>query len=527
MRCSAASWWHCALGLLVSVCAVLGGVAPAAAGPTTEVLVVTGDGAPDGNGVFDELETPVVNEIGQLAFVATFSGTAGGTDDDRGIVLGSGAPWTQIVREGDAAPDGNGTVAFFRAPAVNDDGQVAFGADYADTSGYPTVDDREGLARGAGGPLTRIARLGENAPDGNGVFSWLPGATPMNDLGQCGFVATFDDTTGGSADDSALLRSDGGAVVTIAREGDGAPDGNGTFSQFTLSEGAALNDAGQVTFRVTFAGTAGGSSDDKGVIRGDDSPPVQIAREGGLPPDGNGTYRSLDPPVINSSGQVAFRATFNGTAGGAGDDTAIVRTDGAAGTVLLREGTPAPDGDGTFSLVGSGVALNDAGQAAFTGRIDDTSDGTDDYILVRADGTSVTRIVRQGQEAPDDDGIFDFLGAPALNGPGQCAFLGYLDDTDGGSSDDEGLYFWDETLGLLQVARTGDAFGGSTITDLNFASNAGGGDDNSGLTDAGQVAYAYRLANKTEGIALWTVPEPATVALLAPAALALLRRRRR
>ena len=99
-----------------------------------------------------------------------------------------------------------------------------------------------------------------------------------------------------------------------------------------------------------------------------------------------------------------------------------------------------------------------------------------------------------------------------------------------GAGDDTALLFHDDTLGLLTVAREGDALLGSTITGLTFSEGlADIGGSRSGFNAVGQVAYGFTLADSRTGIALFTppaVPEPASAGLLILGGAALLRRRR-
>ena len=91
-----------------------------------------------------------INESGQVAFSASLYGTSGGSSDDRGIFRGSGVgnP-TQLVREGDGAPDGNGSFLSFMAPiTINDSAQVGFLANLTGTSGGITQVAHVGLLIG-------------------------------------------------------------------------------------------------------------------------------------------------------------------------------------------------------------------------------------------------------------------------------------------------------------------------------------------------------------------------------------------
>ena len=68
------------------------------------------------------------------------------------------------------------------------------------------------------------------------------------------------------------------------------------------------------------------------------------------------------------------------------------------------------------------------------------------------------------------------------------------------------------------VISTGDALFGSTVTDLDFIAE--------GFNDQRQFAFRAVLAYGREVIALATVPEPASMSVVAAGGLLLLRRRR-
>jgi hypothetical protein len=116
-------------------------------------------------------------------------------------------------------------------------------------------------------------------------------------------------------------------------------------------------------------------------------------------------------------------------------------------------------------------------------------------------------VARAGNAAPDGNGVFsDFFGY-ALSEGGHAAFYGTLTGTTGGSDDDAGIFLFDDALGLMQIAREGDSFLGSTIVDLGFANgNSFNDDEYSGLNAHGQVAYYFALADGRNGVAIATVP---------------------
>ena len=59
--------------------------------------------------------------------------------------------------------------------------------------------------------------------------------------------------------------------------------------------------------------------------------------------------------------------------------------------------------------------------------------------------------------------------------------------------------------GLVKVVRTGDLIDGSAITDIGF--QFGPGDSLTGLSDSGDVAFSFTLADARSGIGVWRAAE--------------------
>src|SRR5688572_5149689 len=98
---------------------------------STTVVAVSGDTAPDANGSFRVFtvpgsNSPMLNDNGQASFIGVLDATASGLSDNTGIFRGNGSALTQVVREGQSAPDGNGVYSTFSIPAINNSGQIAF-----------------------------------------------------------------------------------------------------------------------------------------------------------------------------------------------------------------------------------------------------------------------------------------------------------------------------------------------------------------------------------------------------------------
>jgi hypothetical protein len=144
---------------------------------------------------------------------------------------------------------------------------------------------------------------------------------------------------------------------------------------------------------------------------------------------------------------------------------------------LARQGMTRRTADGSFGgyLSYRAPVLDDAGEAAFTGRFDFSSLGTtnDDY-LVRAgkDGVRV-QLAREGQALPDVSGTFGALATSAvreyaMNDSGRVAFIAPRTGTPGGSTDNSAIYSVRDP-GLFWVhARKGDTPPFTTTTFNGF-----------------------------------------------------------
>ena len=488
--------------LVIAFCAGVWAM-PGVAQAGTIIIAQSGDAPPDSNGTFQFFGTPALGNSGQVGFWTVLTGTSGGSSDDNGMFLGTSSGLTQIARNSDTAPDSNGTfvsIATINDPSVNASGQALFAGFLSGTSGGSS--DDQGYFHGSGGALTQIVREGQASPDSNGTYSSFD-TFAFNDSGQAAFRGILIGTSGGNSDNLGVFRSDGGTLTQIGREGQPAPDSNGTFSGITAD--ISLNDSGQVAFKGLLSGTSGGSGNGQGIFLGSGGALTQVVREEQAAPDSNGTISSIDSPSLNASGQVAFQGFLTGTSGGFSDDTGIFLGSGGALTRIVREGDSAPDSNGAFGFTAPPV-LNDAGQVAFRGGLSGTSGGSSDQngIFLSSGGT-VIQVARGGEAAPDGNGTIRFFEDPTLNATGQVAFTSFnMIGTSGGTSDNAGIFIGDgqETF---QAARKGQALGGSTITALSFSnSTSGQGEQRSGLNDFGQVAYHATLANGDYAIGLFT-----------------------
>jgi hypothetical protein len=473
---------------------------------TTRVVALSGSPAP-GGGRYTFFYEPVINNQGQVAYSAWLEGIGAGTPI--GVFRSDGSSTTLV-----AGPGSPGTFQLQHAgqPALNDAGVVTF---HGTSIGGPAL-----VLRGSGGPLTEIARAGQTAP-GGGTFAYLPIDPRINDGGQVAFAVSFNPLTG---ETGGVYRGSGGAITEIARLGRPAPSG-GNYSAFHWA--LPINNLGEVAFA---ASTTGGSTG--GIFRGLGATTVKIARQGDPAPDGAGVFAHLGgrTPALNNLGQVAFLGNVDPPLGPRYEG--VFRGSGGTVTEIVRAGETTSGGE-RFVSFAHGPVINDRGETAFAAFLEDAANPSENRMAIyRAEESTLIEAMREGALAPDGNGRFLDFGNPELSGRGHLGVMAKLSETSGGLLDDEGLYFFADAAGLVQVARKGQPMLGSTIASLSFTGGLNHvestGDDATGINDRGELAFAFQLADGRRGVAVWQVPEPATGAMLA-AGLALVgvHRRRR
>ncbi len=302
---------------------------------------------------------PVVNNSGQVAFIAFKSGTGGSS---AGIYVGSGGALTTII-------DNTGPIQSFTAFDMNDAGEVAFTGSRDDGS--------RGTYRFDGAKIVPIAQLTDGL---------RPSSPRINNNGLVAFSAL-----NASFDPAGIFVGDGNALVNIA-----APVGPIASIYSNLS----LNDHDQIAFlarmqtgeNVIYLGDAAGGPLQDLYTSGPSlfvSEPAlnnlgQVAFIGnqGVPVDDilrgdggtlsnltNGAFVSLLGPLqgLNDFGEIAVqgqRLAGSGPARGvfvAGTDPlGILFADPSPGTFL----------GGRLVATGLGSGFNNAGQAALSVQID-------------------------------------------------------------------------------------------------------------------------------------------------------------
>ena len=218
-------------------------------------LVRKGDAA--GGGSFAHVGGIRSNDVGDLVF----SGLDDGGDTALYRVSSNGQTAWRILGEGDAAPPDGGEARRFRRfneVRINNDDVVAFTALLGDEDGF-SVANGSGLYLFGGVSVDELVREGQATPDGTATFfrfdSTLSGALPrpaFNDLEQSAFAIRLLLNEGPQS--SGVFRVGDGEILELAREGNGYEDG--TLDNF---KDPAINNDGLVVFQADlFVGTGVG-----------------------------------------------------------------------------------------------------------------------------------------------------------------------------------------------------------------------------------------------------------------------------
>jgi hypothetical protein len=195
---------------------------------------------------------------------------------------------------------------------------------------------------GAVNYLRTVALSGQPAPGASGaVFGAFTEAPTLNELGQVAFVNILERAASvGEFNDHGAWSEGSGSLALVAREDDPAP-GLPEVQFGSAISLPMLNDSGQTAFRMGLRGP-GTTSDDDGAIWSELNGPLQVVvREGSLAPGirGGGTFSFLFGPSLGES-HLAFTARLlNVGSVSDSNDTGLWRADGGAVSLVAREGT--------------------------------------------------------------------------------------------------------------------------------------------------------------------------------------------
>src|SRR6516164_1560252 len=184
-------------------------------------------------GRMDQIGDPALNNSGVVAFpAAIFKGPALG-----GIFVAGARPLRLLVRAGDQAPDGAMILRFPERVAIDEAGEIAFGAHLGKNGAT-----REAVLRTGTEGLAEIAVEGAPAPGGGRYAGFGPWPT-AGQGGVTAFIAALD----GGPGPLAAFAGAAGDVRRVATMGETLPEG-GTIGRFALNTVAVAGPDGALTF---------------------------------------------------------------------------------------------------------------------------------------------------------------------------------------------------------------------------------------------------------------------------------------
>lgn len=497
--------------LLEAVALLAAGViaaTPAKAVVTWTPIARDGQASPDGNGTFGgytRYGEAFLNDSGHVVFAGRRVGTAGGTTDDAVIARGNGLTVALLAREGQPIPDGPGAfgnmLEILRQYSINDSGRIAFNVPLTGTPGG-TSDDRAIYSAVHPGLTWKHVRKGEIAPFTTSPFNALfpPQINDQPPAAVAFYASIGAGSTPGVAYVSRLGVLHPVAYLTQpapdAGEGDGVNGILGSFPDNSSSPPSLRPNASEVALWAHVSGTTSASLDDDGIFRASPDGIVDLAR-GNRPAPGGGTYAEFNSPVYNADGIAAFRCQLQPS----GPGPFIIALDWPlGGDLAVTTGSAAADGNGVIANVGH-PSLNIAEAVSYRITFSGTAGGgLDDTGIYLSDVARLTLpdlenlLAREGQSPPEGDGVFnDFANFTAINDSTQVLFIATLRGTDGGGSDDRGLYLWDRVEGLVKLLREGDVVEGRTVVAFSALTERDHGGTRT-LNDRGEACVRVDLS---------------------------------
>lgn len=513
--------------------------------------------------VYQSFLWPVINDAGDVAFVATTNDLSGSGIWAESTVHGGLA---LVAQQGMAAPDllpggiatGQPVGAFTgfgldtAAPNINADGQVLF---WHTLSGAGVIGsaNNEGiwLYSPGSGALELQAREGGQMPGealGVHLRNFRGSQTPgFNDAGQALIMAYL---TGGGVDGKAgqwIFDAGIGTYVRVAGVGDPFPQppGSGVYESLTETP-RLLNNAGQTLIGTTRgSGTGIVVADASGVVWWETASPSSASGGSGGPGSITATIPSvfsfIRPEAMNGHGDVAFigspgdllweQGLYTTTHGPAGFAPVFVRNQSVPGVA----GATFRNASGLMPEVNH-VAMNDNGRTAMLAGMYYPGIPANAYRGIWIDDASggLELVVHEGMVAPGfavgtsiGDNSFGTLQVrAALNNDDVVAFKAKLAGPGFNAGQDDVLYLWNVggSGGLTPIVYSGMTFDVDgnglmkTVRTIEFqhefqsvrndgmVSTADG--RRSGLSDDNLVAFRVVFTDGTEAVYTGGLPTP-------------------
>lgn len=520
-----------------------------ASGILFEKIAVTGEAPPGTSGDvrFGEFSRPKINASGQVLIWSALTGADVTSDNNTGLWTGGPGTLAKFSREGELVPGrtdlryGHVSAYPYRAEDrifINDAGNVVFAGEARFLEGGQWNSYGAFWAPDANGRTTPLVR--EDDPTvGLPGYLYSSSMYPfIDDSGWYGFwQLPFPVGATGSADSAMWYGRDGTLAFTELGI-NGPPPGHPVWRV----ERGRLNANGWIVYRRSIAAR------DEIAVHTPNGTIATLFMEGwtllnGLPGDRPYSQEPDLNPDINDRGQVVFCGEWKNY-GSKIKYEGIWRStpantipgdpwNGSEPEVVAYEGMAAPGmGAGVvFDDLAYRARINNEGEIAFAAKLAGpgiTVDNDMSYWIGQPGSAEL--VLREGDPAPGLGGSITISGLswiyPDIDSRGQTVFTTGLIGP-GITSDNAGCLWLRDGDGQLQlIAREGMllsvAAGDERIVDkIDFYAYY-----LDQMNDNNQLAIRFEFTDGSSGVFLVTVPEPATLSLLALGGLAVLKRRR-
>lgn len=519
--------------------------------PATRTVALTGRSGADltAEQIFTSFGAFRLNQRGQVAFYGRvqssdptlFRGQALFKDTADGRTA-------SVFRDGDAVASFEPGVVFdsirtltddSRDLQLNDSGQVAF---VTALSG-PRIGNLTPVlfAEREGAGLTAIARVGATPPGFSPqvtFYTQLPRPTFQVQLDNNGRVAINARLLGafGAMDTAIFSDRDTSELALVAREGDQAPGVSvgGVYadnSSFSRTFDHRVNGSGRLAFQAYLLG--GASLNGEGIFSDAAGGGIQAVALGSTqaPDLAPGVqYRQFINLNLNDGGQVAFQASLtNNSVGVFAQD----RSNNVRLVAMTRsQAAGLPTGVQYADIGYFSVSFSDRGHVAFQARLQgppSLSPFGDNALFAHNSRGELSAVIRRG-DAPEGLGgatFFRMDGPSHINSRAQVAFLGTFRTPAPSFQLFDSLFVTDLSGELVLIAAEGRLFDTNAdplVEDLRTVADLGS--DYFQFNNRGEIAFLASFTDGSSGLFIVSVPNPAALALLIPAAGLAIRRRR-
>jgi hypothetical protein len=304
-----------------------------------------------------------------------------------------------LATDGDAAP-GTPDPAIFRIGTINsvplaDSGRIVF---LGTLVGVNRVGGTGLFTSKPGEAVSKVVITGVDSVGGRIISTAQINTLTPSSISPNGIVAFQGNSLGPPATQATIYTwSETSGLARIAGVSDVVSPG-GTIT--ALTAGLAVNNAGQVAFRASLNGSAGAL-----LIGSPTGSATKIVAPGDAWPSG-GTFAGTGVPDLNDNGDVVFMASAAGSPAKAG---AFVWNGGGSPVLLAENGGASPAGGAyAMTVARPDLAINNSGDILL--RSDLTGGTTNSAIFVRRGPAGVLQsVATQGQDAPGTEGQFELI----------------------------------------------------------------------------------------------------------------------